>query len=385
MKKKYNRLIGVGLGTIITTSSVLGVTSFADISKAENLPAITETTTKEDKTTKTTTERTTKATTEKETEIKTTERTTEAATEKKTEAATEKETEKVSSEEASSEEVSSEKASSEEASSEAASKETEAKADENAKVRVIDIDLTSEQYAFGVDKEQPELLEKTNEFIAKIMEDGTFDEICNHYFGDGEPVMVKSAEYDESKDQLVVATNAGFEPFEYMKGEDYCGIDMEMAALLADYLGKELVIQNMDFDAVCLAVGQQKCDIAMAGLTITESRKDQVTFTDSYYNASQKLIVAADDTTFDACKTKEDVEAIFKTFDSKTKVGAQNGTTAQFYVEGSEDLDFAGFDMTLVGYKNGSLAVQDLLNGNLDYVIIDAAPAESITAAINSL
>ena len=117
--------------------------------------------------------------------------------------------------------------------------------------------------------------------------------------------------------------------------------------------------------------------IAMAGLTITESRKDQVTFTDSYYNASQKLIVAADDTTFDACKTKEDVEAIFKTFDSKTKVGAQNGTTAQFYVEGSEDLDFAGFDMTLVGYKNGSLAVQDLLNGNLDYVIIDAAPAES--------
>lgn len=311
---------------------------------------------------------------------------TEAATEKKTEKATEKASEEVSSEEASSEEVSSENASSEEeASSEASSKEDAAKVDENAKVRVIDINLTSEEYAFGVDKEQPELLEKTNEFIAKIMEDGTFDEICNHYFGDGEPVMVKSAEYDESKDQLVVATNAGFEPFEYMKGEDYCGIDMEMAALLADYLGKELVIQNMDFDAVCLAVGQQKCDIAMAGLTITDSRKDQVTFTDSYYNASQKLIVAADDTTFDACKTKEDVEAIFKTFDSKTKVGAQNGTTAQFYVEGSADLDFAGFDMTLVGYKNASLAVQDLLNGNLDYVMVDAAPADSITAAINSL
>lgn len=317
---------------------------------------------------------------------KATEAATEKKTEKETEKATEKASEEVSSEEASSEEVSSENASSEgEASSEASSKEDAAKVDENAKVRVIDINLTSEEYAFGVDKEQPELLEKTNEFIAKIMEDGTFDEICNHYFGDGEPVMVKSAEYDESKDQLVVATNAGFEPFEYMKGEDYCGIDMEMAALLADYLGKELVIQNMDFDAVCLAVGQQKCDIAMAGLTITDSRKDQVTFTDSYYNASQKLIVAADDTTFDACKTKEDVEAIFKTFDSKTKVGAQNGTTAQFYVEGSADLDFAGFDMTLVGYKNASLAVQDLLNGNLDYVMVDAAPADSIMAAINSL
>ena len=308
---------------------------------------------------------------------------TEAATEKATEAATEKNTEAKSGE--SSEEASSESAS-EEASSEASTKEAAAKTDdEDAKVRVIDIDLTSEQYAFGVNKDETDLLEKTNEFIAKIMEDGTFDEICDHYFGDGEPVMVKSAEYDESKDQLVVATNAGFEPFEFMKGEDYCGIDMEMASLLADYLGKELVIQNMDFDAVCLSVGQGKCDIAMAGLTITESRKDQVAFTDSYYNASQKLIVAADDTTFDDCKTAEDVEAILKTFDSKTKVGVQNGTTGQFYVQGSEDLGFEGYDMTLTGYKNGSLAVQDLLNGNLDYVIIDAAPAASITAAINSL
>ncbi len=308
---------------------------------------------------------------------------TEVATEKATEAATEKNTEAKSGE--SSEEASSESAS-EEASSEASTKEAAAKTDdEDAKVRVIDIDLTSEQYAFGVNKDETDLLEKTNEFIAKIMEDGTFDEICDHYFGDGEPVMVKSAEYDESKDQLVVATNAGFEPFEFMKGEDYCGIDMEMASLLADYLGKELVIQNMDFDAVCLSVGQGKCDIAMAGLTITESRKDQVAFTDSYYNASQKLIVAADDTTFDDCKTAEDVEAILKTFDSKTKVGVQNGTTGQFYVQGSEDLGFEGYDMTLTGYKNGSLAVQDLLNGNLDYVIIDAAPAASITAAINSL
>ncbi len=309
-----------------------------------------------------------------------TEKATEAATEAKTEAETEAKSEKASTEAASSENAS------EEASSEASTKEAAAKADdENAKVRVIDIDLTSEQYAFGVNKDETDLLEKTNEFIAKIMEDGTFDEICDHYFGDGEPVMVKSAEYDESKDQLVVATNAGFEPFEFMKGEDYCGIDMEMAALLADYLGKELVIQNMDFDAVCLSVGQGKCDIAMAGLTITESRKDQVTFTDSYYNASQKLIVAADDTTFDDCKTAEDVEAILKTFDSKTKVGVQNGTTGQFYVQGSEDLGFEGYDMTLTGYKNGSLAVQDLLNGNLNYVIIDAAPAASITAAINSL
>lgn len=252
-------------------------------------------------------------------------------------------------------------------------------------VRVIEIDLTQEEYAFGVDKAQPELLEKTNEFIAQIMEDGTFEEICNHYFGDGTPVAVKSAEPDESKEQLVVATNAAFEPFEYTQGDSYYGIDMEIAAALAEYLGQELVVQNMDFDAVCLAVGQQKCDIAMAGLTVNEERKEYVTFTDSYYNASQKLIVAEDDTTFDACTDAASIEAILNGFDTDTTIGVQNGTTGQFYVEGDEDWGFAGFDVTCTGYKNGSLAVQDLINGNIDYVIIDSAPAAAIVEAINSL
>ena len=148
--------------------------------------------------------------------------------------------------------------------------------------KVIDIDLTDEEYAFGVDKTQPELLEQVNTFVGKINEDGTLDEICDKYFGGGEPEAVESAELDDSKDQLVVATNAAFEPFEYTKGESYYGIDMEIAAMLAEELDKELVIQNMDFDAVCLSVSQQKCDIAMAGLTINEEREEYVTFTDSY-------------------------------------------------------------------------------------------------------
>lgn len=144
---------------------------------------------------------------------------------------------------------------------------------EASTAKVIDIELTNEEYAFGVDKNQPDLLDSVNAFIQEIKENGTFDEICNNYFGDGSPVAVKSAALDESKDQLVVATNAAFEPFEYTAGEDYYGIDMEIASKLAEYLDKELVIQNMDFDAVCLSVGQQKCDIAMAGLTIKEDRK----------------------------------------------------------------------------------------------------------------
>ena len=251
--------------------------------------------------------------------------------------------------------------------------------------KVIDIELTQEEYAYGVDKDQPELLEKVNEMIAELVDSGKFDEICNHYFGDGEPVAVKSAELDTSKDQFVVATNAAFEPFEYMVGEDYYGVDMEIAQYFADQLGLELVISNMEFASVCLSVGEHKCDIAMDGLTVKEDRKELVTVSTSYYNAAQKLIVKSDDSTFDACKTAADVEAILSGFDSSVKVGVQNGTTGQFYMEGDEDWGFDGYNTTAVPYSNGSLAVMDMLNGNISYVVIDSAPAKCITDAINAM
>ena len=261
----------------------------------------------------------------------------------------------------------------------------EAAAEAPVTAKVIDVELTEEQYAYGVDKNQPELLEEVNAFIAEIKENGTFDEICDHYFGDGEPVAVESAEEDASKDQLVVATNAEFAPFEYMEGDKYYGIDMEIAKALADYLGQELVIVNMSFDAVCLSVGQSKCDIAMAGLTITEERKEVVNFSESYYNAAQKIVVPSNNTEFDECAAAEDVAAILNEKDDTTKVGFQAGTTGQFYTEGDADWGFDGYAVEAIGYDNGSLAVQDMLNGNLDYVIIDAAPAVAITTAINEM
>ena len=251
--------------------------------------------------------------------------------------------------------------------------------------KVIDVDLTSEEYAFGVDKSQPELLEQVNAFIAKIQEDGTLDEIFDKYFGGGEPTPVESAALDESKDQLVVATNAAFEPFEYMEGENYVGIDMEIAALLAEELGQELVIQNMDFDAVCLSVGQHKCDIAMAGLTVNEEREEFVTFSESYYAASQRLVVPSSDTTFDDCKSADDVVAKLNELTADDKIGVQQGTTGNYYVNGDEEWGFPGLPAECVTYKSGSLAVQDMLNGKLNYVIIDAAPAAAITEAMNAL
>ena len=254
-----------------------------------------------------------------------------------------------------------------------------------AKVKVVDIELSSEEYAFGVDKKQPELKEKCNELLKEMKSSGELEEISNHFFGDGEPVAVTSAKQDDSKDQLVVATNAEFAPFEYKEGDKFYGIDMEIAKLLADKLGKELVIVDMAFDAVLLSVQQQKADIGMAGLTVTEKRAKQVDFSDPYYNAAQKIICKADDKTFDNCKTKEDVDKILQGFDKSVLIGGQNGTTGQYYVEGSSDFGFTKLNATWKGYANGSLAVQDLINGGINHVIIDAAPATAITNAINAV
>ena len=254
-----------------------------------------------------------------------------------------------------------------------------------AKVKVVGIELSSEEYAFGVDKKQPELKEKCNELLKEMKSSGELEEISNHFFGDGEPVAVTSAKQDDSKDQLVVATNAEFAPFEYKEGDKFYGIDMEIAKLLADKLGKELVIVDMAFDAVLLSVQQQKADIGMAGLTVTEERAKQVDFSDPYYNAAQKIICKADDKTFDNCKTKEDVDKILQGFDKSVLIGGQNGTTGQYYVEGSSDFGFTKLNATWKGYANGSLAVQDLINGGINYVIIDAAPATAITNAINAV
>lgn len=252
-------------------------------------------------------------------------------------------------------------------------------------VKVIEVNLTEEEYAFGVDKNNKDLLQSANDFIKEIKGDGTLDEICNHYFGEGEPIGVQSAEFDQSKDQLVIATNAVFEPFEYMKGSDYYGIDMEIAAAFAKKLGKELVIQNMDFDAVCLSVGQHKSDMVIAGLTIKKDRKKYVTFSDEYYSASQRLVVGGDNTEFDSCGDKASVEELLKKKDKNVTIGVQNGTTGQFYCEGNKDWGFDGLDVTTTGYKNGFLAVKDMLNGSIDYVLIDSTPARTITDTVNKM
>ncbi len=252
-----------------------------------------------------------------------------------------------------------------------------------AAVKVIDVSLTDEEYGFGVSKTDADLLAKANEYIAKIKADGTLDAIINNYFGDGTPAVITSAAEDASKDQLVVATNAAFPPFESTEGENYTGIDMELAKGLADYLGKELVIKNIEFDTVLPTVDAGQADIAITGLTINETRKKTVNFTDSYYTASQVLVVPADDTTFDGAADADAIVEILNGLTASDKIGVQKGTTGQFYVEGDADWEFDGLPAECVPFSNGALAVQDMINGNVKFVIIDQAPAMFIADSFN--
>lgn len=251
-------------------------------------------------------------------------------------------------------------------------------------VKYVDVKLTDEQYAFAVNPNDADLLKAANDLLAELKANGKFDEIVNKYFkGEGTPAGVSAGTVDASKEQLVVATNTPFSPFEYKDGDKFYGVDMEIAALLAEKLGQELVIVDMEFDSIVTSVNTGNADIGMAGLTISEDRKALVNFTEPYYEASQVVICKAEDTSFDACKTAEEVEAVINGLAESTKVGFQTGTTGGLYVEGDEDWGFTGFKVQAVGYESAAVAVTDMLNGNLAFVVVDEAPAVNIVKAVN--
>ena len=191
----------------------------------------------------------------------------------------------------------------------------------------------------------------------------------------------------EETKKLIVATSTGFEPFEMVDNGKYSGIDLEIAAGLAEYLGYELEIQDMQFEAVVTSVQQGLCNIGMAGLTITPAREEVVTFSDSYYSANQVLVVPADNTEFDNCKTVDDVVAILNAKNADCKIGCQRGTTGAIYIDGDADEEggygFAGLPATKMEYDYAALAFTAMINGEVSYVIVDDAPANAITKAIN--
>ena len=164
--------------------------------------------------------------------------------------------------------------------------------------------------------------------------------------------------------KLTMATNATFPPYEMTTDAgEFEGIDIEAAQAIADKLGLELQIDNMDFDAALLSVQQGKADITMAGITVTDERKAVMDFSDSYATGIQSIIVPEG----------SDIASPDDLADKK--IGTQRGTTGYIYCT-----DDFGED-AVVAYDSGLTAVQALNNGQVDAVVIDNAPAKEYVAA----
>lgn len=164
--------------------------------------------------------------------------------------------------------------------------------------------------------------------------------------------------------KLIMSTNAAFPPYEMTTDSgEFEGIDIETAQAIADKLGLELQIDDMDFDAALLAVQQGKSDMVMAGVTVTDERQNVMDFTDSYATGIQSIIV------------KEDSDIASVDDLAGKKIGTQRGTTGYLYC--SDDFG----DENVVAYDNGLTAVQMLNNGQVDCVVIDNAPAKEFVAA----
>ena len=253
---------------------------------------------------------------------------------------------------------------------------------DKSSVKIIDVALTDEDYAFVCKKNNISLVFDFNEFLAEIKENGEFNKIIAKYFeGEGEKVgyPITTGDVVNDSEKFVVATNCPFEPFEYI-GDDgkIYGVDIEIAAAYAESRGLELVVKNIDFDSIFLQVENGYADIGMAGITVSEERERIYSFTNTYFAASQKLIVSADCSDFDNCKTADEVNEILSSL-SGVKIGYQIGTTGGMYVNGDEDWGYVGFsNIEGKGYLTGQEAIMDLSNGNIYAVIIDEAPANAL-------
>ena len=174
---------------------------------------------------------------------------------------------------------------------------------------------------------------------------------------------------ESAKPKLVMATNAQFPPYEFYEEDAIIGIDAEIAGAIADKLGMELEISDMEFDSIIEAVKGGKADIGMAGLTVTDERTEEVDFTVSYATGVQVVIVAEDS----AITSVDDLFAE----GANHVIGVQRNTTGDLY--STWDIEDAGLG-TVDRYNKGADAVMALKSGKVDCVIIDNEPAKAFVA-----
>lgn len=165
----------------------------------------------------------------------------------------------------------------------------------------------------------------------------------------------------EESDTIIVGTEAGFAPYEYMEGNEVVGIDMDIAQAIADSLGKKLVIKNMDFDGALMAVQNGTVDFVAAGVSVSEERKKVMDFSIDYVDSTEVVVV-----------NKEN-PAVANIEDLAGKViGVQQGNIADFYVE--ENIEAK----EIKRYTKFAQAAQDLMNGKIDCIVMDLYPAQEL-------
>ncbi len=165
-------------------------------------------------------------------------------------------------------------------------------------------------------------------------------------------------------DTIIVGTEAGFAPYEYMEGNEVVGIDMDIAQAIADYLGKELVIRNMDFDGALLAVQSGQVDFVAAGVSYDEKRDEVMDFSEEYINSTEVVVVNA----------AEPAVASVEDLDGKI-IGVQQGNIADFWVEENTEAK------EIKRYTKFAQAAEDLKNRKIDCIVMDQFPAEELVAA----
>ena len=170
----------------------------------------------------------------------------------------------------------------------------------------------------------------------------------------------------DSKDTLVMATNAEFPPYEFHEGDDVVGIDADIARAIGEEMGMEVKIEDMAFDSIIPAVTSGKVDFGAAGMTVTEDRKKNVDFTDTYATATQVIIV------------KEGSDIAGPDDLTGKKIGVQLGTTGDIYADDIEDAE-------VERYNKGFEAVQALTQDKIDAVVIDGEPAKEFVAEADGL
>ena len=166
--------------------------------------------------------------------------------------------------------------------------------EKNSDIKQLEEDFANEDYAFCVKKGRNDLLDKINASLEKLKKDGTIANIITNYIGTDEQkgtMPYEKKDVDRSNGTLVVATNAEFKPYEYYENGVVTGIDMDIMQAICDDLGMEMKVEDMLFDSIIVAVQSGKADVGAAGMTVTEDRKKNVDFSDSYTNAKQVILV----------------------------------------------------------------------------------------------